>query len=397
MNVNYHISPYPSLLEDMVAKIYEVNPDGTKSDLAMDIVLPAPHNTPQSISFNGLDKVTHEVRLYTDPSANLLHQYQVQPTTDTTNVYDYIRFEIGDGGANTPTAGSDDYTNPDMIGLQPADYVAIRSGQPQFEGTNIINDAVNGGFSLAIPGDVFSGDPAEQWVILRKPQVITMPVNDSVVGKQFGATALGPNMYLDVSSAVTYTAAHLRHLIRLAGPSAVYTFGALEVPPVGYVFRITNFGAGGTTTLPEVHFDNAPLLYGGTTKNVLQLPLLSTIEVVFDGTNWNASIMDDKVINPAVSVVPTLLWLGVVNNPNTFTKRAGSALVTSVVRTGVGLYTINHNIGNTSYWATGIGAEAVGFNTVKCVHSYTSTSFQVRCSDDSTANDTNFQLEIKGF
>ena len=91
MNINYAISPYPSLLQNMVAKVYEAS--SPFADVASFVILerngagvPTPgagHQVPVSISFNGLDKVTHIVALYT-ASAELLHNYDVQPTVDTT-------------------------------------------------------------------------------------------------------------------------------------------------------------------------------------------------------------------------------------------------------------------------------------------------------------------------
>lgn len=299
-NANYSVGIYPSLTQDMVVKIYEVDINGATSEVGSTTIpernglgVPTPgagHQVPYTGTFSGIDNVTHEVRLYT-ASGSLIDYYRGNATVDTVTLFDPIRFRIGDGGANTPAAGSSAYVNTAMAGLADTDYVAIRTGYgPMIEGIHITNNVL-GGFQLFQPGDVFSGDPAEEWTILRKPVVLTTPVNDSVVGKQWGPTAGNPNMYVDVSSAVSCAATHLRKVIRLAGSSAEYSFTSGYIPPVGYPFRITNFGTYTPgSAAPKVKFTNAALKWGNTTLAEIEIPFSGTAEFVWDGTIWNCTM-----------------------------------------------------------------------------------------------------------
>jgi len=311
MNVNYYISPYAALLQDMVAKIYEVDILGATSEVGSEVIperdsggVPTPgagHQVPYAVSFNGLDFVTHEVRLYT-AGGTLLHRYDVMPTKDAISLFDPIRFRIGDGGANTPAAGATAYVNTDMAGLTEDDYIAIRTGYgPVIEGIHITNNLL-GGFQLFQPGDVFSGDPAEEWTILRKPVVLTTPVNDSVVGKQWGPTVGNAYMYVDVSSAVSCASTHLRKVIRLAGSSAEYSFTSGYVPPVGYPFRVTNFGTYTPgSAAPKVKFTNAALKWGNTTLAEIEVPFSSTYEFVWDGVQWNCTMYSQPPVTTVLS------------------------------------------------------------------------------------------------
>lgn len=300
MIVNFTVGIYPALLQDMVIKIYEVDINGASSEVGSITIperngagVPTPgagHQVPYVDTFNGLDKVVHLIKLFT-ASATLLDYWIAQPTSDIVNTFAPIRFRIGDGGTYTPAAGDVTYSNPDLAGLAATDYIAFRTNYgPVLEGIHITNIG-GGGFTLLQPGDVFSGDPAEEWTILRQPQTVSTPQNDSVVGKQWGPTAGNVDMFVDVSSAVSCAETHLRKLIRLAGSSAEYTFGSGYIPPVGYVFRITNFGAyvSGSAD-PKVKFVNAPLLWGNTTKTELAIPVTGTAEFVWDGTSWNCSM-----------------------------------------------------------------------------------------------------------
>jgi len=311
MNVNYFLSPYAALTQNMVAKIYEVETSGVVSEVDSITIperdsggIPTPgagHQVPYAVSFTGRDFITHEVRLYT-AGGTLLHRYDVMPTKDTVTIFDPIRFRIGDGGPNTPAAGATAYVNTAMAGLLATDYIAIRTGYgPVIEGIHITNNVL-GGFQLFQPGDVFSGDPAEEWTIIMQPKVLTAPVNDSVVGKMWGPTALLADSFLDVNTTVTYVPGHLRKLIRLAGHNAIYKFESSDVPPIGYVFRFTNFGSytPGNPD-PKVQFNNAALKWGNTTLTELSIPLYTTSEFYWDGTQWNATIHNPQPVSTAVA------------------------------------------------------------------------------------------------
>lgn len=298
MNVNYYLSPYPALLEGMVAIIYEVDLNGGTAEVdRIDIPerngagVPTPgagHQVPFHVYFSGLDLITHEVKLLT-ASATLLHKYDVTPVADTVSIFDPIRFKIGDGGTYTPAAGDNQYVNPNMAALADTDYIAIRTGYgPLIEGVHIANN-IAGGFGLLQSGDIW-GDEEEVTIIITT-KVVPVYVNDSVVGKVWGPTAGNADMFVDVNSSVDYAPTHLRKLIRLSGNTAAYHFTALVPPPVGYIFRFTNVGAYVLITdTPIVYFDNAPLISGNTTVASFSMPFGSTCEFVFDGTNWNKSI-----------------------------------------------------------------------------------------------------------
>lgn len=374
MNINYYLSSYPALLQNMVARAYEVDVNGGTSQVD-EIIIPerdgagvptpgAGHQVPYHVFFAGLDFLTHEIRLYT-AGGTLLHKYDKTPVKENVTLFDPIRFVIGDGGPNTPAAGTSAYVNPALAGLGADDYIAIRTGYgPVMEGRHITNNIL-GGFQLFSPGDVFSGDPAEEWTIIQVPQVIETPVNDSVVGKQWGPTAGNPDIFVDVSSAVDYIPSHLRKIIRLAGTLAVYTFSATDIPPIGYIFRVTNFGAytPGDPD-PEVHFDNAPLLWGNTTKTALTIPFSATAEFCWDGTNWNCTM------NPVTQVTPvlTLQILGV-----------GRYVMGDV---GEGTGTINHGLNiSGNYKVLGViysrNPNHLKDNTCTfCVHDFTANSFK---------------------
>lgn len=66
------------------------------------------------------------------------------------------RFKIGDGGLNTPIAGTTTYVNAEMIGMAENDYSVFRNGMMLFPGDDYANEPIAGGFELVISGDIFS-------------------------------------------------------------------------------------------------------------------------------------------------------------------------------------------------------------------------------------------------
>lgn len=286
MNIIYHISP-SSVVENCTIKVYEPQLDGSLSEVRS-IAKNAPHTSATTITINGLDRVTHVVKMTGDITGALYHFYDVAPTADFVTIFDPIFFKMGDGGANTPAIGATSYLNSNLAGLTVNDLIFIRNGSVKFPDVDY-NVRSDGGINLLLPGDVFGNN--DQVVLMRKPTSLTRVVNDSVVGKQFGATDLNADMFVDITSATDYEPAHLRKLIRLNGSAAVYTFSNSEVPPIGYVFRVCNFGSAGVTTPnPKVVFGNAQLLWGATNKTEVDMPFGSVCEFVFDGTFWNASL-----------------------------------------------------------------------------------------------------------
>ena len=277
MVIKYHISPYPALTENMVVKVYEAQAPEAE---VYSQVLPAPHDTPKSIVINGLDKVVHIVRLYTQGSAAKLHEYNVEPTTDAVNLFDPIRFKIGDGGAHTPAAYSSSYENPLLAGLGEDDYLVFRNNIGYlFPGLHYQNEPTSGGFTLN--NDAFNEN--EEVLIQRKPSVLTTVVNDSVVGKWFGG-------FINLAGSQAYQPEHLRKLLRLSG-DATYNFAADAAIPIGYGFCFQHYGIPG---IAKVNFLNAPLLYGDTAINQISINSKSEACFTFDGTNWNVVYLTEK-------------------------------------------------------------------------------------------------------
>lgn len=290
MVIKYTLSPYPALAEDLYVKVYEAQSYPAEVD---SILVPAPHTSPVVITINGLDQVPHIVRLVTAVTNTELHKYNEEPKVDVVTLFDPIQFKIGDGGTSTPAALSSDYINPDLAGLAAKDYLVYRKGAGFLtEGVDYGNNSTPGGFSLLVSGDRF--DDQEEFLILRVPNLVSTPINDSVVGKQFGG-------FVDINSATDYDPSHLRKLIRLSSVDAQYKFPAAlgTDVPIGYVFRFNNFGVDGESA--KVIFENAPLLWGSAPKAELEIPFSSTVEFTFDGANWNCTMFNSI---PAAAVAP---------------------------------------------------------------------------------------------
>jgi len=282
MVINYHISPYPSLHENMVAKIYEASSPNAEvqsftileKDGSGTPTVGAGHQVPNSISFTGCDMVVHVVRLFT-ASGSLLHWYDVQPTIDVVTVFDPIYFKIGDGESLTPLEGTNTITNPAFIGSTAFDLSVFVEGQG-FLHPNV--DYSVSYTSLFISGQVFEAN--QRWRIFKKPSVITTYVNDSVVGKGFGG-------FIDVVADIDYIPGHLRKLIRLSG-TGHYTFPLATPVPIGYNHHFTQLG--NEATAPKIKFLNGTLLYGATPKSELDIPFGSTVCLTWDGVHWNLTI-----------------------------------------------------------------------------------------------------------
>lgn len=293
MEINYHISP-SALTEDFIIKIYEAQ--APTAEVAT-LTAPALHTSPFSVSFTGLDKIPHILKMFGATSGTLLHSFDDLPTENVVTIFDDIKFKIGDGGALTPIAGTSAYIDPVLAGLTIDDLNVWRNGT--FYYPNQYTYDPSGEIDLIYP-DVFSD--TEEWLITRKPKAVTTQVNDSVVGKQFGGNSTIPEMYIDVNTTVNYAPAHLRHLIRLSGANANYVLtGAI---PIGYIFRVTNFGPyADSSDKGKVTFDNAPLLWGNTTKTELDIQFTGTYEFEFDGTNWNCTMYNVVQETPGAQIV----------------------------------------------------------------------------------------------
>ncbi len=272
MEINYVIGVYPSLLEDLVAKAYE-NDSG--ADVAS-LTIPQPHNVTHTISFNGLDKRPHTLRLFT-AGGSMLQEFNIQPTENSVTVFDPIFFKIGDGELLTPAAGDNVYSNPELAGLTNADIILFRAGAQKHPVQDYEVDVL-GGFGLAIPGDIF--EDGEEFTIWRKPTVVSNPVHDSVVGKQWGGNETIDSIYVDVTSNMSYLPEHLRHYFRISGSGEYHFTGTI---PFGYPFRFINMIGGN----PKIYFDNASLIQPGGNVTEWTLPVGSIAEFVFNGANWD--------------------------------------------------------------------------------------------------------------
>lgn len=277
MVIKYQLSPYPSLMENLLVKITEAQNDTPGAEVYTEEILQdggGGHPNINTVIANGLDQVVHVVRLYSKDSNQLLHLWVKEPNVDIVNIFDPIRFKIGDGGDNTPGQGTDIYQNDLLKDLEPEDYVVIRNNVGALHpGQHYsLSDPENGEFQL-LNGDKF-GD-TEEFTILIQPDVVQNTVNDSVVAKWFGG-------FINVAANKDYAAEDLRKLIRFTA-EATYTFTEEIGVPVGYGFIFQNFGSG----IGTVSFENAPLKWVAATKNTINIPQYCEACFVFDGTNWN--------------------------------------------------------------------------------------------------------------
>lgn len=314
MVIKYHISPYPTLLENMVAKIWEAQSDGPGAEVFTEVIperdgggVPTPgagHQVPYTITANGMDKVAHIVRLYSAVSNQLLHVYNVEPLTDVVTIFDPIQWKIGDGGPTTPVANTNVYADPLLNGLGDTDYLVFRNNYGYlFPNRHYYNNVLGGGFTLDA-GDVFNDQ--EEFTIQMKPKTLQSITNDSVVGKWFAG-------YVDVAAttAEVFAPAHLRKLIRMEGVSS-YSFNV--DPPDGYVFCFQAFnGVGlGINVVATIFFNNAPIKYDGVDQPAIVLRDNQSGAFVYDATagKWSIVYLVDStfygLIAPGAGVYPPL-------------------------------------------------------------------------------------------
>jgi hypothetical protein len=296
MVIEYVLSPYPALLENMVIKIYEAqNPT---AEIYSEVVpernisgvptVGAGHQVQYPFVFNGADNVPHIVRLYSAVSVALLHEWNAQPKALTTTVYEPVRFKIGDGNPGTPIANTNTCTTPQLAGLTTSQFVIHRKNVGPLYPVTDFSYTVSTGEWVLQGGDLFSD--GEEFTINILPIVTIAYVNDSVVGKDYGG-------FVDIASSRNYLTTDLRKQLRLAN-TAEYTFPVGASIPIGYPFRFTNYGTfSSPSPLTKVKFLNAPLKWGTTTKTEISLHLFNEASFVFDGTNWNVCYLSDKSLS----------------------------------------------------------------------------------------------------
>ncbi len=266
---------------DFVAKVWEAESDGPGGEVYTSPAIPAPHSAPYVLTVTGLDRVTHILRLYDAVTDELIHEYTAEAKVDLVTIFDPIRFKIGDAGPNTPLSGTSVYSNSDLVGLEANEYIIHRNNYGElfpdihYE-IGLDGDGVpDGSWTLLQVGDVFND--GEEFTIKRQPNTLETAVNDSVVGKGFGG-------FIDISANTSYTAAHLRKLIRFTG-AYQYTFEAADTLPIGYTHVFTRFGPGAGNGI--VNFLNGPLKWGDTTVTSFTVERYCTASFTWDGTNWN--------------------------------------------------------------------------------------------------------------
>jgi hypothetical protein len=286
MEINYVLGTYPTLLEAMVAKVYE-NDSGAEVD---SITIPerdasnnpdpgGGHNHTYAVSFTGLDRRPHTLKLFTAVGGTLLQNFNIQPTEISVTIYDPIYFKIGDGGADTPAEGDTAYVNAILANLTNDRVRIYRAGLRQYPEQDFEMNIL-GGFSLVKGGDSFT--EGEEVFIDRIPLIVSNPVHDSVVGKQWGGNATLTTIYKDVTASVNYDASHLRHYFRISGSGAYHFTSGADIP-IGYPFRFINMAGGN----PIIYFENGVLNQYPSNVTQWTLPAGAIAEFVWNGASWD--------------------------------------------------------------------------------------------------------------
>lgn len=292
MLIKYEIGIYPALHENMVVKIYETQnptaevysetiPERNGSGVP---TVGAGHQVPYAFAWAGADNLPHIVKLYSAISSTLLHQWTLQPSINGITVYDPIRFKVGDGGTDTPTAGQPICVTPQLAGLTTDQFIIHRKNIGPLRPVSDFTFTSGTGQWVLAGLDYFNAD--EEFTIQITPVVISTYVNDSVSGKLFGG-------FVDVTSNRNYLSTDLRKLVRLSN-TAEYTFPVGASIPIGYIHCFSNFGTtADVANVTKVKFLNASLKWGNATKTEITLPLYTEAAFSFDGTNWNVVYYSD--------------------------------------------------------------------------------------------------------
>ena len=321
MEIFLTLSPYPSLLEDMVIKAYEAQaPSAEVASITIperdNTGTPTPgagHQVDYEVHFTGLDRVPHVVRLFTD-GGTLLQDFDVIPEEDTVKLFKPIFFKIGDGGTLTPAVGTDEYANLDLAGLTNEDMVISINIETLHPGIDYNVDNT-GGFQL-LGGRKFEID--DKVTIQPRPQAVVTPVNDSVVGKVFGG-------FIDVNGTTrSYSAGDLRKQITIRG-NATYNFTNSVSVPIGYEHVFVNDGSGTGT----IGFQNAALktAAGNVTSFVLQSGFQASF--TFNGTNWKLNYHTGQSPNQYKIVAKGTATVGNVVGNKEIVVNIGSTLASA--------------------------------------------------------------------
>lgn len=282
MDLNLVLSPNPALTGNWRLSAYEeVNPGAEVAFL----LIGGAHNTSQTVSLTGLDRVPHYIKLVHVASLTVLHDFSYRPMDVDYTIYMPILFKVGDGGTYTPSPGATEYRNPD---LQDKSYWVERRGIGTMAETTEIVKVANSpdfGFDLVEDGDEFHEE--ETFIIHIHPKRTLTPVNASVAGKWFNGT-------IEVTASRAYLITDLKNLIlfRGSGTTITYTLPAAASVPVGYVFGFQTFGSTWVNHViasPTANMKNNT----GTSVNQLTIGINSFLYIIFNGNWWEIVIAAD--------------------------------------------------------------------------------------------------------
>ena len=132
MVIKYHISK-SAFTENFLVRIWEAESDTVGAYVYETTLVEknssgvptvgAGHQVIETLIVNGLDKVVHIVRMYGSTSGNLLHEYNVEPTSDIVTIFSPIQFKVGDGGDDTPEADQSICVTPELAGLEKTEFL----------------------------------------------------------------------------------------------------------------------------------------------------------------------------------------------------------------------------------------------------------------------------------
>lgn len=90
-----------------------------------------------------------------------------------------------------------------------------------------------------------------------------------------------------------------------------------------------------------------------------------------------------------------LRWVGTIDSSGSTATRMAGDLTVTCAHPGTGLYTVNHNMGTTNYFVSGMGFSTVfALASPRVIINLSTNSFQVSVSDDASPNDFEIQLAI---
>lgn len=93
-----------------------------------------------------------------------------------------------------------------------------------------------------------------------------------------------------------------------------------------------------------------------------------------------------------------LRWCGTISADASIVNKQAGDLIVTASHIGTGSYVVNHNLGSVNYFITAIGyGSAFILASPRTIMSLSNNSFGVAVSDDASANDAQFQIQIIQF